>query len=410
MATVNSTALLLLALALPAQATTYEWTGGTAQLISCPLRFCLPSGTAPATGELVLDNSEVVSFTLDLNYDVWYGGFGDLSVPNKWDQEIMAGQRQLTGFGIHVLADPSQVWSISMGSNLADWNFNAYLGDRWEYSQLVNGSVFEIAGDFGAFAVEAPEPGAWALLIIGLACLWLARRRRMWAAILLALSFPAHAVLFTATDTNSHLVNEYDDVYVPYAVACGSRSQHHPCGLQRTLVLPASGPIHRIAVTVSYEQSPFVNPDYAAVAMTMVHDGHAAQLRPSTSAPFDGLPVTVTFDDTAPLDAPGVGTSGTFKPYDSLMRYQSRADGAWTLILTEVHEANGFTRYLSSTVQVWADALPVPEPATWAMMIIGWVAIWVWMNSKWRGNGDGRTDERDAGSNYQCREARAVGD
>lgn len=185
----------------------------------------------------------------------------------------------------------------------------------------------------------------------------------------------AQAALFTGSDSRSGLVAEY-----PY-LQPGKPCLKTMCALDRTLSPGASGPVTRVVLTVSLEQSAFHDPNFAYDAIFLRHGGPQLLMTPIGAAAVSGGPITLTFDDAAPNERPPAGfqVSGTYHPTeDHLSDFIGRsAEGPWVLTVIEYHEAAGFIRYVDSSIQVWADApvLGVPEPGTWAMMVAGLVSL-----------------------------------
>ncbi|MBB4155293.1 hypothetical protein GGQ80_003213 [Sphingomonas jinjuensis] len=86
---------------------------------------------------------------------------------------------------------------------------------------------------------------------------------------------------------------------------------------------------------------------------------------------FSGTTVqTVTFSDT-----PGITTSGSFKVFGSLID-TNLGVGATASTLTISFNSTGSSAYSSSaTMSIGGVAPAVPEPATWAMMLVGFGMI-----------------------------------
>lgn len=112
---------------------------------------------------------------------------------------------------------------------------------------------------------------------------------------------------------------------------------------------------------------------WADLEIFLSHDGVTVALADDNGGGSDPNG-TFTFDDEAAVDVGSINTAGgSFRPLNALSAFDGQsAAGVWTLRIRD--DAGADAGALRSWNLTFTDGAAVPEPTTWALMIMGFGA------------------------------------
>jgi subtilisin-like proprotein convertase family protein len=139
--------------------------------------------------------------------------------------------------------------------------------------------------------------------------------------------------------------------------------------LSNTITVPDSFSITDVNVTLNNLAHTY----FSDLEIVLGHGGTEIRLfnREGGSTDPNG---SFTFDDEAATPVAAINTSGgSFRPFDPLSTFDgTNSGGSWTLRISDL--AAGDTGSIGSWT-LSLSSLGIPEPATWAMMIVGFGGV-----------------------------------